>query len=375
MAFALLELDGLYSAFTSAAQRSPQSFRANSQQSTSSLFLTFADVSGASEGGAVTEFVQWRRRSCELRARGWGLAIQPAAMEGREGAAAELSPAPSPSPASAPPPPWRLSSFNPVAREQAAKNFSAFPPSTSTAAFVARVRVDTAGQGVAVVVGAAPALHWTEDSGGGAPRPPLLRPLLEDLAVALTAAFGVLRPGGDLVYRLSGLGCPALQRSPLLLSSLHLLTAAFTEVRLHRTAARRWGEGEGWLVAQHFRLSQRPSDAAAAPAAAALYADLSRLLPRALESSGADGELGECSLGVGWQEDGVFLQSARAAFDAVLRGEEADLLRLALQPCAGVDRIAPFASPSAEAGEQRREALLARGGLSTADGRSAPHTA
>ena len=346
VAYALLELDAEHALVTTAAERAPASFADNAARPAAAMFLTYADLSGCSERGAITEFIQWRRRSCELRARGWGMAITaPALHDDRSGAVAEAS---DPPPSSL----WRLSSMTPLAREQSRKNFTALPSSTGVAAFVARVQVDTKGEGVQLLVGASPEPEAAEEEAAAlSTRPASV--LCAELLTAACAAFGLLRAGGDFCFRLRGVTERALADSPLLLSLLHVLAGTFDRLHVCRTAVRAWGVGECWLVAKAFRCAQRSGRGAAEPLAAARspppalpYHHALLALVHAVRADGGFDGCERWGLGTAWREDGRFRADVDAAWDAVADGERADCARLALRPATAAHAVGAFRTPN-----------------------------
>ena len=402
VSLSLLELDVAHSLFTSASSRAVSSFRANAALPSSAMFLSYADLSGRSERGAMTEFIQWRRRSCQLRARGWGIALPhpqlsragEAGGEGGADAGGGRMDA-SASPSSAAPPLWLLSSFNPLAREQSAKNFTAFPPSTSVAAFVEAVGRATDSKGVQLVLGAAPSAahhHQTEQplTSTAAERPPGHPPasasssssvMMADLLSAVCACFGVLQVEGSFCYRLCRTS-HLLAHSPLLLSSLHLLSLTFDRLHLHRTLTRSWADDECWIIATRFRLGRAPrhlltqpqptshqqqQQQQQTPTASGYHTALSDALRCCVETSESAAECEQWSLGTGWQADAAFLQHIGAAVRELQRRRVGELRRLCLRPISVApssdDAVGPFRSPSRAQRAEAIECLLSHVGL------------
>ena len=386
--YAVLELDVAYGLLTSAQARSASSFRANAALPASAMFLAYVDLSGRSERGGLTEAIQWRRRSCQLRARGWGLALpqhpltplntpdaeeegargheQSSAVEAADGAVW-----------------WRLPSFNPVAREQAVKNFTACPPSTSLDAFLQLVGRHTEGKGVQLVLGAAASTPQQQQPPSHAegvrapPPPPLPLPspssILVDLLSALCVCFGVLQSDGCFAYRL----CRAselLRCSPLLLSCLHLLRRTFERIQLHRTRSRSWREDELWIVATRMRISRGGGGGGVQPGlltAAFVHSALREALRSCVD--GPEGLVGceQWSVGSDWQADAAFLEQVNEAVQEVQRQRLLELRLLALHPSASSECAASFRSPSAAARTAACERLLAELDLAR---RQQPHT-
>lgn len=67
----LIELDDRCQFCVTSIERTPTSFASNSRSSPRQMFLPFVDLSCSLSGAAFVEFVLWRRRSCELRAKCW----------------------------------------------------------------------------------------------------------------------------------------------------------------------------------------------------------------------------------------------------------------------------------------------------------------
>ena len=245
LAYCLLELDAAYELIVPAAGRSPASFPSNGSLHASQQFLTYVELPSATECGSATEFVQWRRRTCELRARGWGYCHS----------------------APAEPATWRIDRLNAIAREQSRKNFtpvtatrSSSESDTRGASDIAQLRArllkDTESKGVQLLLAnAPPELTWLPSPSNSEPSA-LASADGTDSCVALVRSlcllFGALRRGGDFAFLLTL--AEQLLSSPLVLSVLQLLTGCFSLVALQQCAVTvgLYGSGEVWLVGKGF---------------------------------------------------------------------------------------------------------------------------
>ena len=257
VSYCLLELDSKYELVVSSAARAPASFASNRALHASQQFLTYVELPSTGECGAVTEYVQWRRRVCELRARGWGYCHTAAASDGQLTASA--------SPAGVQ---WRIDRSNGVARDQSRKNFTPVTADSERergraeektglmdiAQLRERLLKETESKGVQLLLGnAPPQLDWESYL-------PRTDPRHTDFTSASCVAllrflcllFGALRRGGDFAFLLTG--AEELLMSPLLQSVLRLLARCFSLVALHRCAVSVgvYGSGEVWLVGKGF---------------------------------------------------------------------------------------------------------------------------
>ena len=271
----LLELDARYELCVDGARRQPNSFAANGALHPSQQFLTYAELPSRDECGAASEFVQWRRRASELRARGWGYCHDAHTASG-----------------STPAEDWRVERFNGIARDQARKNFTPLSRSSGAAdggddsasgsgiaQLRARLLKETESKGVQLVLGnASPQLDWTPSTGHTAPDSGgSLTALLRCLCLVL----GALRRGGDFAFLLTD--AEQLLSSPLLLALLRALSVRFTLLSLHRCAVTVgvYGSGEVWLVGKGFVAGHASDDSGR------LRAACTQLLADAAEATAA----------------------------------------------------------------------------------------
>ena len=250
LSYCLLELDSEYELVVSSAARSPASFHSNSGLHASQQFLTYAELPSVDQCGSFTEFVQWRRRICELRARGWGYChISAQANQQTE---AEQ---------------WRIDRLNSIAREQSRKNFTPFTANSASGGRSAavsgidqlrsRLLKETESKGVQLLLGNAPTpLDWRSHLSAADPTTTTAAAQTSVSSLALIRflclAFGALRRGGDFAFLVTG--AEQLLSSPLLHSALRLLTGCFSLVALRRCAVSvgLYGSGEVWLIGKGF---------------------------------------------------------------------------------------------------------------------------
>lgn len=234
VSLALAELDLVHSVVTAPRQRESESIAAALRAPPKDLFLTFVDLSGAE--GAASEFVLWKRRVCNLRAKGWAF---------------DLS-------ATGAPANWSSGWLNAAAREQA-KNFDVFhaplakgdattAAATSESPLHVRLRVmseenvqlfmrmidmQTRGAGVQLAIAtafgsphAAMQLHQPSLS-----YRPSVDALYPTLLFQVDMALRTLAKGGTMLLQLHE------THSPLALSLIHILHRCFEQCALHQTAA------------------------------------------------------------------------------------------------------------------------------------------
>ena len=253
LSLCLLELDARYELCVEGARRQPNSFAANGALHPSQHFLTYAELPARDECGAATEFVQWRRRASELRARGWAYCHDVAG--------------------STPAVDWRVERFNSIARDQARKNFTPLSVHSGAtdggvdsagesgiAQLRARLLKETEGKGVQLVLGnARTQLDWSPSTSGGTPD---ASGSLAALLRCLCLVFGALRRGGDFAFLLTG--AEQLLSSRLLHELLRALSVRFTLLSLHRCAVSVgvYGSGEVWLVGKGFVAGHASDDSA-----------------------------------------------------------------------------------------------------------------
>jgi len=260
VALSLAEVDLLHGLITSARQRDPEAVAhaLRAPPKPQDMFLTFVDLSGAE--GAAAEFILWRRRIVNLRAKGWGFDLTGTGQPAN----------------------WSAHWSNATSREQS-KNFDVFhaPPRGGADAvlssmaeeniqmFMRMIDMQTKGVGVQMAVALAhanPAAAFELEQASLSHRPQTDvqgRLLLFQVDVALRT----LAKGGSLLLSLYD------THRPLTLSLLFLLFKCFEHVSLHQPAATSgYGGGQTLLVCRNFahdRVAMRPS---ANPITAAIIA-------------------------------------------------------------------------------------------------------
>ena len=266
VAWCLAELDSEYGLVVPSSASSPSQFASNAFLHPSQQFATYVELPSVAECGSFTEFVQWRRRVCELRAKGWGYSFRDGA--GGEPTERELPASASPSAASQ----WRLDRLNAIARDQSRKNFTPFNATSDSsssgdgdgdglaaiAQLCARLLKETESKGVQLLLGNAPPQLGPPLS--PSPAEPTVTAVSDAHLSASCAAlvrflcvlFGSLRRGGDFAFLLTG--ADRLLPSPLLQSVLRTLSGCFALLDLHQCAASvgAYGSSEVWLVGKSF---------------------------------------------------------------------------------------------------------------------------
>jgi hypothetical protein len=249
----MAEVDLLHGLVTLPRQRDPEAIAhaLRAPPPPKDMFLTFVDLSGAE--GAASEFILWRRRVVNLRAKGWGYDMSGTGL----------------------PVNWSANWTNTTAREQA-KNFDVFhapmrgsdtdvPPALRTIVeenvqtFLRMIDMQTRGVGVQLALAfphANPAAATALDQASLAykPRMELQGPLL---LFQVDLALRTLAKGGSLLLSVWD------THTPLTLSVLFLLFKCFEHVSLHQTAATGgYGGGQTLVICRgyaHDRMAMRPS--------------------------------------------------------------------------------------------------------------------
>jgi len=252
LAYCLLEVDSRFELVVSDSARPPTSFPVNGALHPSQQFLTYVELPSAGECGSFSEFVQWRRRVCELRARGWGYCHSAAGGEQQSAEGGR----------------WRVDRFNAIARDQSRKNFTPFPGSgtgsgeaaglSDISELRARLLKETESKGVQLMLGNAPTqLDWRPHLATTEPATALsvtgpTAASCSALVRFLCLMFGALRRGGDFAFLLTG-ASHSLQ-SPFVQSALRVLAGCFSLLTLHHCAvtAGVYGSDEVWLVGKGF---------------------------------------------------------------------------------------------------------------------------